>query len=54
MKKAIIGTYFKTKEAAEEEICKRNFGNWEIIKFKKGYLVVSQRQLECLLKENYA
>ena len=48
MNKAIIGTFFKTLKKAKIGLKRKNklFKNsFTIIKFKKGYLVVSKRQL---------
>ena len=50
MKKAIIGEFFKEKKKAIDRaerkniMCRRNIFN--ILEFKKGFLVVSDKQLE--------
>lgn len=49
MKKAIIGVYFKTEKLAmkEKERKEKIRGvGFEVIKFEKGYLMISGRQLK--------
>jgi hypothetical protein len=50
--KALIGTYFGTKEKAVTEMKRKNklhkITRFVVVEFKNGFMVISEEQLEAL------